>query len=114
MGNSVYTTTGHLSPYDEDSFVIRVETDNLKMLNKSFKKHTDMRNDIELLNTEYLLKETDVYPERFIIIDIDPIVFDESKDVYYYTLYCYGDDKLNSKMDMLKRFFEKFYTVIKK
>lgn len=114
MGNSLYKKTGHLSPNDENSFVIRIENDNLKMLNKSFKKHKDMRNYIELLNTKYLLEETDVYPERFIIIDIDPIVFDESKDVYYYTLYCYGDDELNSKMDMLKRFFEKFYTVIKK
>lgn len=42
--------------------------------------------------------------------DIDPIVFDDKKNLYFITLYCYGNDELDSKMDMLKRFFENFYT----
>lgn len=114
MGNPLYKITGHLSPNDENSFILRIETDNLKLIKDSIQKYKDIRDNIDLIETKYLLEETDVYPETFIIIDLDPIIFDESKDVYYYTLYYYGNDELNSKMDILKRFFEKFYTVIKK
>lgn len=114
MGEPLYKVTGHLSPNDENSFVLRIETDNLKLVKESINKYRDVRNNIDILETKYFLEETDVYPEKFIIIDIDPIILDESNNVYYYTLYCYGDDELNSKMDILKRFFEKFYTVIKK
>ena len=114
MGEPLYKVNGHLSPNDEKSFVLRIETDNLKLLKDSINKYRDVRNNIEILETKYFLEETDVYPEKFIIIDIDPIILDESNNTYYYKLYCYGDDELNSKMDILKRFFEKFYTVIKK
>nr|DAR42644.1 MAG TPA: hypothetical protein [Caudoviricetes sp.] len=34
---------------------------------------------------------------------------DDSKNTYYYKLYCCGDNELDSKTDVLKLFFEKFY-----
>ena len=109
MGTPLYNVTGFISPNDENSFGLRIETDNLKLIKDSIENYRIMRNNVEFLETKYYLEAVDEYPDKFLIIDIDPIIFDDTKNVYYSVLYCYGDDELNSKMDMLKRFFEKFY-----
>jgi hypothetical protein len=109
MGTPLYNVTGFISPNDENSFGLRIETDNLKLIKDSIKKYRIMRNNVELLETKYFLEAVDEYPDTFLIIDIDPIVFGDKKNLYFTTLYCYGNDELDSKMDMLKRFFENFY-----
>lgn len=109
MINSLCKVTGHVSPNDEKAFVLRIENTDLKILKDSFKNHKVIRDNVEFLETKNFLEETEAYPNKFIIIDIDPIVLDDSKTTYYYKLYCCGDDELGSKMDVLKLFFEKFY-----
>lgn len=103
MINSLCKVTGHVSPNDENAFVLRIENDDLKILKDSFKNHKGIRDNVEFL------EEIEVYPDKFIIIDIDPIVLDDSKNTYYYKLYCCGNNESDSKMDVLKLFFEKFY-----
>lgn len=109
MGTPLYNVTGFISPNDENSFSLRIETDNLKLIKNSIKKYRIMRNNVVFLETKYFLEAVDEYPDTFLIIDIDPIVFDDKKGLYICTLYCYGNDELYSKMDMLKKFFENFY-----
>lgn len=46
---------------------------------------------MELLETKYFLEAVDEYPDTFLIIDIDPIVFDDKKNLYFITLYCYDN-----------------------
>ena len=91
MGEPIYNVNGQLSPNDENAFILRIETSNLNIIKDSIERYRTIRNNVE-------------------IIDIDPIVFDDKKNLYFTTLYCYGNDELDSKMDMLKRFFENFYT----
>lgn len=109
MINPLCKVTGHISPNDENAFVLRIENNDLKILKDSFKNHKVIRDDVEFLETKNFLEEIEVYPDKFIIIDIDPIVLDDSKNTYYYKLYCCGNNELDSKMDILKLFFEKFY-----
>lgn len=109
MINPLCKVTGHISPNDENAFVLRIENNDLKILKDSFKNHKGIRDDVEFLETKNFLEEIEVYPDKFIIIDIDPIVLDDSKNTYYYKLYCCGNNELDSKMDVLKLFFEKFY-----
>ncbi len=109
MINSLCKVTGHVSPNDENAFVLRIENDDLKILKDSFKNNKCIRDNVEFLETKKFLEEIEVYPDKFIIIDIDPIVLDDSKNTYYYKLYCCGNNELDSKMDVLKLFFEKFY-----
>lgn len=109
MGVPIYNVNGQLSPNDENAFVLRIETNNLNIIKDSIKRYRTIRNNVELLETKYFLESVDEYPDTFLIIDIDPIVFDDKKGLYICTLYCYGNDELDSKMDMLKRFFENFY-----
>ena len=109
MINPICKVTGHISPNDENAFVLRIENNDLKILKDSFKNHKYIRDNVEYLETKNFLEEIEVYPDKFIIIDIDPIVLDESKNTYYYKLYCCGNTESDSKMDVLKLFFEKFY-----
>lgn len=103
MINSLCKVTRYVSPNDENAFVLRVESNDLKVLKDSFKNHKGIRDNIDFL------EEIEVYPDKFIIIDIDPIVLDDFKTTYYYKLYCCGYNEVDSKMDLLKLFFEKFY-----
>ena len=109
MGEPIYNVNGQLSPNDENAFILRIETSNLNIVKESIERYRTIRNNVELLETKYFLEAIDEYPDTFVIIDIDPIVFDDKKGLYIYTLYCYGNDESDSKMDMLKRFFENFY-----
>ena len=109
MGELIYNVNGKLSPNDENAFILRIETSNLNIIKDSIKRYRTIRNNVELLETKYFLEAVDEYPDTFLIIDIDPIVFDDKKGLYICTLYCYGNDELDSKMDILKRFFENFY-----
>lgn len=109
MINPICKVTGHISPNDENAFVLRIENNDLKILKDSFKNHKYIRDNVEYLETKNFLEEIEVYPDKFIIIDIDSIVLDESKNTYYYKLYCCGNTESDSKMDVLKLFFEKFY-----
>jgi hypothetical protein len=111
MGEPIYNVDGQLSPNDENALILRIETSNLNIIKDSIKRYRTIKNNVELLETKYFLEAVDEYPDTFLIIDIDPIVFDDKKGLYICTLYCYGNDELDSKMDMLKRFFEKCWKV---
>lgn len=103
MINSLCKVIRHVSPNDENAFVLRIENNDLKILKDSLKHHKAIRDNVDFL------EEMEVYPDKFIIIDIHPIVLDDAKNTYYYKLYCCGSNKLDSKMDILNLFFEKFY-----
>lgn len=114
MGEPIYNVNGQLSPNDENAFILRIETSNLNIIKDSIERYRTIRNNVELLETKYFLEAVDEYPDTFLIIDIDPIVFDDKKNLYFTKLYCYGNDELDSKMDMLKIFFENFYRVVRR
>ena len=109
MGEPLYEITGRLNPKDVKTFTLTIKSDSKKLIKESIEKYRPIRDNIEMLELKYFLKYYSQYPEKFLIFDIDPVVYDDKKDVYYYTLYCCGDDELDSKMDILKQFFEKFY-----
>ena len=96
MGVPIYNVNGQLSPNDENAFILRIETSNLNIIKDSIKRYRTIRNNVELLETKYFLEAVDEYPDTFLIIDIDPIVFDDKKGLYICTLYCYGNDELDS------------------
>lgn len=102
MINSLCKVIRHVSPNDENAFVLRIENNDLKILKDSFKYHKAIRDNVDFL------EEMEVYPDKFIIIDMHPIVLDDSKNTYYYKLYCCGNNKLDSKMDILNLFLKNF------
>lgn len=109
MGEPLYKITGRLNPKDTKTFVLKIESDSKKLIKESIEKYRTIRDNVEMLELKYFLTYYSQYPEKFLIFDIDPVVYDDKKDVYYYRLYCCGDDELDSKMDILKQFFERFY-----
>lgn len=110
MDQPLFEITGRLNTKDTNTFILTVKSDSKKAIKESIEKYRTIRNNVEFLELKYFLKHySNQNPENFLILDIDPVIYDESNDTYYYDMYCFGDNKLNSKMDIIKQFFEKFY-----
>lgn len=108
MGTPLYKITGHKNPDDEFAFDLTIETDSVKLIKDSIKKYKRSMDNIDLFETKYFVDDRS-YPKTFIIINIDPIIFNENTDVYSYKMHCYGNDVIESKLKILELLFDKHY-----